>query len=266
MMKEKSAQMHKQRHKLIAAVLIVTAISKAGAFGGYIERWKTQKDYEKLALEVKQEETAGTEVNQRNDNFVSETETKPSYISPVDFKKLAAVNPDVVGWITIPNTNIDYPIVQCSDNETYLNKSFDGKEAKAGSIFLDFESQKELRGCNTVLYGHHMKNGTMFKDVVLYKDEDYFKEHQYFEIYTPKETIHLKAVSCYYIQNDPVVRKTRFRNRESFQEFVKTMLKPCPFAEIPEKPIENLYTLVTCSYEIEDGRTVLFAVEVDKES
>ena len=195
----------------------------------------------------------------------TQRETEPPYVSPINFEELAAINPDIVGWIRIPDTNIDYPIVQAADNDTYLHKSFEGEETSAGTIFLDFESQSDMRGYNSILYGHHMKNGSMFKDVVKYKDEDYFKEHQYFEIYTPKETIHLKAAACYYIENNPMVRKTRFRTYESFQEFVRMMLEPCEYAWFPEEPVNNLYVLVTCSYEVNDGRTVLFALEAGEE-
>ncbi len=184
------------------------------------------------------------------------------HISPEDFKELAKINPDIVAWIWIPGTNIDYPVVKSHDNETYLYKDFEGNCSPTGSIFLDFESQSDLRGQNNILYGHHMKNGSMFKDIVKFKEESYFKEHQYFEIDTPQEAIYLKAISCYYIQNDPSLRQTRFRDEESFQQFVQEMINPCEYAKLPISPVKGLYTLVTCSYEVEDGRTVLFAVEV----
>jgi sortase B len=74
----------------------------------------------------------------------------------------------------------------------------------------------------------------------------------------------LKAVSCYSVKNTPKIRQPVFNNASSYQEFAKQMLEPCQFAEIPEGQIGNLYTLVTCSYEEEDARTVLFAVEIAK--
>ena len=110
-----------------------------------------------------------------------------------------------------------------------------------------------------------MKNGSMFKDIVRYKDPSYFKEHQYFSIYTPEREIRLKAVSCYYGEAKPIVRKTRFKSQEAFDEFVKEMIAPCSYAETVEYPVKALYTFVTCSYEINDARTFLFAVEADEE-
>ena len=268
-MEEKKAQSRDRRHKIILAVLIAVAlVSGFWFFSEYLENWKAQQEYERLAqiaTETAATEEESTTVLEEETEEETQRETEPPYVSPINFEELAAINPDIVGWIRIPDTNIDYPIVQAADNDTYLHKSFEGEETSAGTIFLDFESQSDMRGYNSILYGHHMKNGSMFKDVVKYKDEDYFKEHQYFEIYTPKETIHLKAAACYYIENNPMVRKTRFRTYESFQEFVRMMLEPCEYAWFPEEPVNNLYVLVTCSYEVNDGRTVLFALEAGDE-
>lgn len=263
-MERKKAPRHGYLHKIILMVLIgITIVSGFKYLMGYIEGWKAQEEYGRLAESVS-EETAATEASTVQEEVTEpESETEPPYISPIDFDSLAMINPDVVGWIRIPDTNIDYPIVQAGDNDEYLHKSFEGNETAAGCIFLDFESQSDMQGYNHIIYGHHMKNGSMFRDVVKYKDEDYFKEHQYFEIYTPKETIHLKAVSCYYIKNDPMVRKTQFRDDESFQAYVQKMLEPCEYAEIPQEAVSRLFVLVTCSYEVDDGRTVLFAVERD---
>jgi len=83
-------------------------------------------------------------------------------------------------------------------------------------------------------------------------------------IHTPKRTIFLKAVSCYYLKNTSSLRRMQFPDEDSYQKFVKEMLAPCTFAEIPEEPVEHLYTFVTCSYEENDARTVLFAVEIAK--
>ena len=120
-------------------------------------------------------------------------------------------------------------------------------------------------GRNNVLYGHNMKNGSMFKDVNRYKDEAYFKEHQFFSIYTPDREIRLKAVAAYYGEAQPIVRKTRFKSQESFDAFVHEMVKPCSYGGEITYPAKTLYTLVTCSYEINDARTFLFAVEVDED-
>lgn len=189
--------------------------------------------------------------------------TKSFYVSPIDFDALKLKNPDTVGWLRIPDTNIDYPVVQASDNDKYLHTDFNGNESKYGAVYLDCDSDKNFLGWNHPIYGHHMKDETMFGDLVKFKDEEYFKKHQFFELYTPDRTIHLKAVACYYADSNGIVRKTKFKSRESFDQWVEERLKPCAFADMPVKAVDSMFVLVTCSYEMNDARTLLYAVEVE---
>lgn len=105
----------------------------------------------------------------------------------------------------------------------------------------------------------------MFKDVVKFKDQDFFEAHRYFEIYTPERTIHLKTLGCYYSDSNGIVRKTSFKSQASFDKWVSERLAPCSFAEVPEQPFDSMFVLVTCSYEQNDARTLLFAAEVDED-
>lgn len=251
----------KSRQILILLLLAVFLISGAMTIRQYLENRRIQEEYERLAEEAaRQTEEAGTEPETEE----SQPEEDP-YVSPIDFETLIEENPHTIGWIRIPGTNVDYPVVQGEDNEFYLNHDFYGKESVAGSIYLDFESETDFEGRNQILYGHNMKNGSMFKDINRYKDPEYFKEHQYFSIYTPEREIRLKAVSCYYGEAKPIVRMTGFKTQEAFDEFVKVMVDPCSYKEEVEYPARSIFTLVTCSYEINDARTFLFAVEVDEE-
>ena len=160
----------------------------------YLADKRAQEEYERLAREAAQttQETITIEETEKQ-----ELETEPEkeeYQSPYDFDTLKKENPDTIGWIHIPDTKISYPIVQGTDNDFYLKHDFNGEASVAGSIYLDYESEGDFEGRNNILYGHNMKNGSMFKDIVRYKDPSYFKEHQYFSIYTPEREIRLKAV------------------------------------------------------------------------
>lgn len=254
-------------HRSILLILILMVVfSAVGVVNRYLQDKRAEEEYRRLAELAKQTTEAVTEVpTEAVTQEETEQETEAPYVSPIDFEALAQVNPDVIGWIRIPDTNVDYPIVQTDDNDKYLHTSFEGEESVAGAVYLDFESDSDMLGFNNILYGHNMKNGSMFKDIVKYKDRPYFDEHKYFEIYTPERTIHLKAISCYYAKAEPIVRKTRFKTRESYEAFIKEMIKPCAWHELPEFPIDSLYTLVTCSYEVNDARTILYAVEVDED-
>ncbi len=196
----KNSPKRKILHRIILAVLIcIAVVSGAYVVREELESRRAQAEYERLAQMAKQETATAAEPSSSEPQTESETEpesepqteaeTEPPYVSPIDFEELARINPDIVAWIQIPGTNIDYPVVQGDDNDAYLHRDFEGEESAAGTIFLDFESQSDMRGYNNIMYGHHMRNGSMFRDIVYYKDEDYFKEHQYFEIYTPQETI-----------------------------------------------------------------------------
>ena len=250
---------------LVCVALLVFLVSGGLTLRSYLADKRAQEEYERLAREAAQttQETITIEETEKQ-----ELETEPEkeeYQSPYDFDTLKKENPDTIGWIHIPDTKISYPIVQGTDNDFYLKHDFNGEASVAGSIYLDYESEGDFEGRNNILYGHNMKNGSMFKDIVRYKDPSYFKEHQYFSIYTPEREIRLKAVSCYYGEAKPIVRKTRFKSQEAFDEFVKEMIAPCSYAETVEYPVKALYTFVTCSYEINDERTFLFAVEADEE-
>ncbi|MBS6955258.1 MAG: class B sortase [Enterocloster asparagiformis] len=253
-------------HRLVIIVLALVLVVSAGmVFSQWLENKRARDEYNRLAeLASQTSQETGTTEAESVEAPETEPETEP-YISPIDFDALRAENPDTIGWITIDGTNINYPIVQGTDNDFYLNHDFNGQENIAGAIYLDFESQGNWDGRNNIIYGHNMKNGSMFKDVVKYKDEAYFKEHQFFTIYTPEREIRLKSVAAYYGEAKPIVRKTRFKSQESFDAFVKEMLSPCTYAEPVQYPARTLYTLVTCSYEIDDARTFLFAVEVDED-
>ena len=106
-------------------------------------------------------------------------------LASVDLERLQAAYPDVVGWIFFENEQISYPIVYSGDNETYLRTTYTGRSATAGSIFLDGESTPDFSDPHTLIYGHNMKNLSMFGRLRYYKTEKgYYENHRYFQIFT----------------------------------------------------------------------------------
>ena len=181
----------------------------------------------------------------------------------IDFDALKKINPDVVSWITIPGTNIDYPLLQGKDNNQYLHKDMEGKDSSAGAIFLDHGDKADLSSRHNIIYGHHMKNGTMFKDIVKYKDQQYFDEHQDIILYTPDREIHLKALAAVVANPDAIRRKIDFQSWEEFTSYIEEMTQDArAFATGPKgTAIRRLYSFVTCSYEFQNARTILYAYE-----
>ena len=193
----------------------------------------------------------------------------------INWKKLKKMNSDVVGWIYIPNTEIDYPIVQGGDNEEYLHKTFQGNYNASGAIFLDYKCKKNFTSGNNVLYGHHMRNGSMFAGLTKFRNQSYVKKHPYAYIYTPNRTIRLKLLSAYaksgYHANIPI----EFNDKKEKDAFLDQILSlsnvyvPIKKWNLTQDENKNdmtghqpsdIFTLITCSYEQRNNRTFVHAI------
>lgn len=117
----------------------------------------------------------------------------------IDFKSLKSVNEDVIGWIYIEGLpEINYPIVQGEDNETYLHMTYEKNYNFAGTIFIDYENKPDFSDCNTLVYGHNMKNGSMFAQLKKFsQDEETYNKSRYFWIFTPEKNYRYEVISAY---------------------------------------------------------------------
>lgn len=121
-------------------------------------------------------------------------ETPPPW-PRVDFEALSAINPDVVGWLTIEGTGIEYPVVQAGDNKYYLKHIFTGERNRAGCIFLDCNNASDFSDPNSVVYGHQLNDGSMLSPILNYKRQDYFDAHPTGWLVTPRETYRVRFFS-----------------------------------------------------------------------
>lgn len=248
------------RKKLSTGIFIFAFLLLAAGAGvlysDYREKQDSDRLYESLAeLAGGQEESVTAE----SDTEIKKEET---YVSPISFDELRKINPDIVGWIRIADTSIDYPIVHTDNNDTYLDTDFEGKKNPSGAIFLDCDSEPDFSGRHNIIYGHHMKNGSMFKDIIKYKDESFYRAHQDIVIYTPQQEFRLRPVTVLYSDASGIRRKTKFDSDESFQSYVDEMTKDGMFYQAPGEPVKTLWSFVTCSYEFDDARTILYAALV----
>ena len=117
----------------------------------------------------------------------------------IDFASLKSVNNDVVGWIYVEAVpDINYPIVHGKDNETYLHRTYEKNYNFAGTIFVDYENKGDFSDCNTIVYGHNMKNGSMFAQLKKFtQDEETYKKSKYFWIFTPEKNYRYEIISAY---------------------------------------------------------------------
>ncbi len=181
----------------------------------------------------------------------------------VDFDGLRAVNQDVVGWVEIPGTGISYPIAQADDNRIYLDTGFDGSPSSSGAIFADCDCQADLMGAHTIIYGHHMRDGSMFAGLVDYKNADFFNSHPEILLATPERQLRLTVIAAYAVSADAPLRRFEFGEGE-FEAFLAECLARSELAraDIDLSQVDRLYSFVTCSYEADDMRTVVHAVEL----
>jgi len=183
-----------------------------------------------------------------------------------DWDALRAINPDIVGWVIIPGTSINYPIVQGRDNDHYLYYLFDESNSGTGAIFADYEGSSTLDGQNNIIYGHNMLDGTMFSDVFLYTNQDYFDRHRVVFLCTPTQNFELSAVASINISQDAPLRRFSFAGEDDFTAFVGEMLAS-PTAASSDlatsiAQTEKLYSFVTCESFDFSRRVVLSCVPV----
>ena len=179
-----------------------------------------------------------------------------------EFKPLIEENDNTVGWLKIENTNIDYPVVQGDDNDFYLNHDFYDNKNSQGSIFMDFRNRGNLEDKHTIIYGHHMKNRTMFNDLNLYKDEEFFNENKTFTMKSlyGEETYEIFSTHVY--ENDPYIIKTRFNNDE-FGSFIDSVKEKAEHEiDINVEESDDILTLITCAYDFKDARYVVHARKI----
>lgn len=200
------------------------------------------------------------ERRQRAQGMEQEGESE-KYEPPIDFTALRQINPEIIAWLTIPGTEIDYPIVQTDNNDTYLTTGFDKNASASGAIYLDCDSDGTLTGKHSIFYGHHMRDGSMFAELVKFKKEDFFNSHREIILYTPQRELRLRTVAALYGNADGEKRRTEFPSEEGFRQYIDEMTKNCAFRELPGKAPQRLYSFVTCSYEFPDARTIVYAVE-----
>lgn len=183
-----------------------------------------------------------------------------------DWDALRQLNADVVGWIIIPGTNVNYPIVQGSDNSYYLYRLFDTTSSGTGAIFADYEGAPTLDGQHNIIYGHNMFDGSMFSDVLMYTNQDYFNAHRVVYLCTPEKNYELSALATINVPEDAELRKFTFDTEEAFDTFLAETLaapetvSPDLASELQET--QSLYSLVTCETFDASRRIILCCIPV----
>lgn len=197
------------------------------------------------------------------------TETKENnYQSPIDFESLWETNEDVYAWITVPGTVIDYPILQHeTDDSYYLNYTIDGVEGYPGSIYTEHVNSKDFTDNNTVIYGHNMRNGTMFTDLHKFRDADFFAAHDTVYIYTPEKEMTYKIFAAYLYDDRHLMNSFDFSDMDIYSDYLSEIQTIDSMDEnanlrkdIKITDTDKIITLITCIREQPEKRVYVQAV------
>lgn len=180
----------------------------------------------------------------------------------VDWKALKKVNPDVQGWLYQKGTVINYPVVQGTDNDTYLHTRFDKQWSGGGTLFVDYRMEKGFKGFNSIIYGHHMKDGSMFRSIRGYtKEEGYYDKHKTLELATPHGNYHLVVFSAFITKaTDENTYKMTYDEAEK-QAYIDRGWEqselPITRDSVDVTKDDRLVTLSTCAYDYEEARYIV---------
>ena len=259
-----------KRRKLLVVLCSMAALVCLGDFGVYNwYNYRTADNYKQLS-ELKDKEPTASDAPAPVIHYTAEEgqSTPPPVLD--EYKNLLNKNKRLIGWVKIDDTNIDYPVMQTTDNEYYLDHNLNQEYDKNGSIFMDKDCDVLKPSTNLILYGHHMKSGQMFGGLSLYSDQSYYEKHPCIQF----DTIYEKGLyeimyvfrSRVYSEDEIVFKYYQFIDAQSEQEFDSYMndMEGMSLYDtgVTAQYGDRLLTLSTCDYQEKNGRFVVVAKKV----
>lgn len=261
----------KNKYVLVSIICFTVAICCL-LFGitGWLEQRRAGEEYETLLSELEsQTETESEEISETEtvesestetteETLIQETEqtsetTKGFYTrEDIDFDALQKLNPDIYAWIEVPGTNVDYPIVQHpTDNGYYLTHTVEHKKTTAASIYTERYNSKDFEDAHTVIYGHNMKNGSMFRTLHNFEDYEFFEENRDIVIYMPEQTLYYEIFAAYTYDNRHLLNTYNCSEPEEFSEYLEEVFSIKDFGAFIDHEMEvtskdRIITLSTC--------------------
>lgn len=261
---EKIKEILSEKNRVYIICLAVFCISGGILLHKYISEKDAQDKFESLAV-VSTEET--TEIQEEEETvFTYLGVENPGKV--IDWEALWEENEDIYAWIYIPNTNIDYPILQHpTDDMYYLEHNLDGSSGLPGCIYTEKINEKNFTDHNTLIYGHNMRNGTMFKDVHKFAESDFFEENRYVFIYTPEELLIYDIYAAYRFTDAHILYSYDCVTEDGFSSYLEMVQENYGasgnFRDVEVTGEDHVITLSTCVSGQDDKRQLLQAVLVE---
>lgn len=267
------AELHKREKRRKRMVIFCSIIAAAcfiyfGMYYFYADR--TENTYEQWS-KLRENDSLKDDDSTFKPVTVNKTQADMDIPDILDkYKTLYNKNKSLIGWIKIADTNIDYPVMQASDNEYYLDHNLNQEYDKNGSIFMDKDCDVIKPSTNLIIYGHHMKSGKMFGELDKYSKESYYKEHPTIEFDTIYEEGQWEIMFVFrsriYTADDIVFKYYQFIDANSEEEFYSNMNEMSEISlydtGVTAEYGDELLTLSTCDYMEEDGRFVIVAKKI----
>lgn len=209
-----------------------------------------------------------------NTNTTSTNSNSPQYGEnhDINWDKLQKDNSDIYSWIYIPNTNVDYPVVQASKDEPddfYLNHNIHKQSEFAGAIYSEKHNAKDYSDPVTILYGHNMKNGSMFKTLHQFEDSVFFKSNKFIYVYMPNQKLTYKIYAAYVYDDRHILNSFDFSDKKILKDYQKYTLNPESMTKNTRNVTLNanskILTLSTCTNGAENTRYLVQGVLIKNE-
>ena len=249
--------MKKNPRRILGVILLVLAVACLGGLIYYKVSQSSKEDvYQKVQKTAVDEE--------------KKQEEGPEYVSPIDFEELQKLNADIYAWIEIPGTAINYPVVQSpNDDGYYLNHTIEEQEGYPGAIYTERQNAKDFSDYNTVIYGHNMKDGSMFMGLHAYEDPQYLKEYNEVIIYTPNHQYTYRIFAAVIYNNSHILNSYDFENEEQRQLYLDSIYASRTMQSSIDDSVEvdtqsKLLTLSTCIGGQPNQRFLVEAVLTDE--
>ena len=251
-----------KRWRYVLLVLCTAVISISGTYlmTYFMRSEENKQEYEDISqIGFPETEADHEEENDQQDVKQSEDD--------FDYQSLVAINSDCVGWIQIPGTDINYPVVQAADNEFYLTHNFNRETAACGAIFMDYRNDVDAKAEHLILYGHNMRTRSMFGSLHEFESEDFYKKYNKIYLYQPEKVMKYTVYSVYDCLDKSTTYLTDFtgdKKDNRWMDWLSMTIEKNAYYPIKKKPKKDgqILTLSTCSGKKkgDDYRLVVNAV------
>lgn len=274
----------KKKRRIWKTVLIISLIGCVCCLGFVVwylyQDWQAEREYEQIQASVEQN-TEEEVIEEEEQEFTGEQDGEAADLpedifldleNPIDFEELQEINSDLYAWIRIPDTNIDYPIAQREgDDAYYLTHDMYQQSRVAGCIYTEECNSKDFTDPNTVIYGHNMKNKSMFQNLHLFADSEFFEEHPYVYIYMPDRVLVYEIFAAYTYDDRHIMYSFDFTDPEVFEDYLNDIYEVRSMSKNLRDDVEvtaddNIITLATCVGGQPQSRYLVQAVLIRDEA